>query len=590
MSFQTDFRPQLHGFDFANSWDLDQNYANFVRGIIENSLPLAVKAVVTDPAILAELLGIGGIAIGLAEALIPGFDLIVIGLIAEFLTNTKNVLKDLDFQMYGACGGMAYASTDYFMKGWVIPKGIFANGNYNSPPVNDPNAKILRDYIFSRFEDSWKSGGVLDQMLEWYILLKMLPSHLGGGGKALQKKTKPEWTKLTGLLDQRKPSPIALIFDDYNIFDNHQVVAYGYSGDPAAGPAYINIYDDSYPDAEYRIQFDFTQSEMQGILLDGNGNRYDYENTYLKGFFPSKYAPETPPIGWGLQAGMRSLPPNCGGANTPFAVSYAANNNFTSAESPGETQAVLVPLLGDAANLNVTPADYQHAQFYAAYEHVNVEVETTRAYADPGIYMLFSKVWLAVMDTKTHVIQNDSEGQPLQAILLLPASAPRTQSILQLRVFPNVAVRPVAGVLCRPPLVEGGTASLTATDEPFGSDPVSYQWTVVGATAASLTQQVVELTQLPGAGGAVTASVVVRDTQTGCTTTGSDTFTVVSAAQANEQESICLLQLQLAILKKIEDEGWDVRNFAEFQPDLDKVHRAAEQIFTLSGELLKKGK
>jgi hypothetical protein len=148
----------------------------------------------------------------------------------------------------------------------------------------------------------------------------------------------------------------------------------------------------------------------------------------------------------------------------------------------------------------------------------------------------------------------------------------------------------VAGVLCRPPLVEGGTASLTATDEPFGSDPVSYQWTVVGATAASLTQQVVELTQLPGAGGAVTASVVVRDTLTGCTTTGSATFTVVSAAQANEQESICLLQLQLAILKKIEDEGWDVRNFAEFQPDLDKVNRAAKQIVTLSGELLKKGK
>ena len=76
----------------------------------------------------------------------------------------------------------------------------------------------------------------------------------------------------------------------------------------------------------------------------------------------------------------------------------------------------------------------------------------------------------------------------------------------------------------------------------------------------------------------------------GVTTTGSATFTVVSAAQANEQERSVCLQLQLAILKKIQDEGWDVRNFAEFQPDLDKVHRAAEQIFTLSGELLKKGK
>src|SRR5271170_5867345 len=157
MSFQTDFRPQLHGFDFANSWDLDQNYANFVRSIIENSLPLAVKAVVTDPAILAELLGIGGIAIGLAEALIPGFDLIVAGLIAEFLTNTKNVLKDLGFQKYGACGGMAYASTDYFMKGWVIPKGIFANGNYSSPPVNDPNAKIDRKSTRLNSSHEWIS-------------------------------------------------------------------------------------------------------------------------------------------------------------------------------------------------------------------------------------------------------------------------------------------------------------------------------------------------------------------------------------------------------------------------------------------------
>ena len=50
-------------------------------------------------------------------------------------------------------------------------------------------------------------------------------------------------------------------------------------------------------------KLDFTQSEMQETFLDGNGNRYNYQNTYLKGFFPSKYAPETPPIGFGMRPG-----------------------------------------------------------------------------------------------------------------------------------------------------------------------------------------------------------------------------------------------------------------------------------------------
>ena len=76
-------------------------------------------------------------------------------------------------------------------------------------------------------------------------------------------------------------------------------------------------------------------------------------------------------------------------------MSFVANNNLASAEDPGETQAVLVPLLGDAANLNVTPADYQHAQFYAAYEHVNVRGGNYEGLRRPGDVYIFAQQSLA---------------------------------------------------------------------------------------------------------------------------------------------------------------------------------------------------
>jgi hypothetical protein len=91
------------------------------------------------------------------------------------------------------------------------------------PPIDIPDAKILRDYIYKRFEDTWDSGG----------------------GPEVQSRTKPEWVTLTGLLDQGKPQPLALLFDTWNIFDNHQLVAYGYEGEPFSGPAFIHVYDNT---------------------------------------------------------------------------------------------------------------------------------------------------------------------------------------------------------------------------------------------------------------------------------------------------------------------------------------------------------
>lgn len=582
MALQTAFRPQLHGFDFHNLWDLDENYANFVRSIVEDSVPLAVKAVVTDPAILAALLGIGGIAIGVAEALIPGFDLIVAGLVGEFLTKTKDVLKDLNFQSYGLCGGMAYTSVDYFTEGWVIPKGVCQNGKLDCPPLNTASAVVLRNYIFGRFEDSWKSGGVMNEMLEWYILLNLMPTKVGGGGKALQKKTKPEWTAITTLLDQGQPWPIALIFDSWNIFDNHQVVAYGYDGDPETGLAHLHIYDNNNPDIEARIEFTFTGSQLEGAMQSSDGQPLqDYQT--LKGFFHSKYTPKTPPVGWGLQFGLNSLPARCGGANFPFTFEYTAGNAFDCFEAiPGsDLQAVLVPVIADVADIAVLPSNFETVQDTPVFEHTQLKLTAQRPFGSPGTYTIFSKVWLAFRDETTNAVSKDIDGQLLETFLLLPPSAIRTQDSVQLNIFPDVRIEPFPVLVCQPSFVQGQPVSLRAVGDPFGADPVAYEWAISGVAATDTNQQVVKIPLLPQAGTEIVAKVVVTDTVTGCTTIGAEIFFVISAAEAAQQQNLCLINLLANKLAKMEH--------PRGPEDLQAIQQTGTEIAALAGALLAGG-
>ena len=48
---------------------------------------------------------------------------------------------------YGMCGGMAFASLDYWLNNWVVPRG---NNRHDQPQRTSPQGTALRDYLWNR--------------------------------------------------------------------------------------------------------------------------------------------------------------------------------------------------------------------------------------------------------------------------------------------------------------------------------------------------------------------------------------------------------------------------------------------------------
>jgi hypothetical protein len=595
MTAQTDFRPQLHGFDFKNSWDTDDNYRSFIRQKVQDAVPIIAKAIATNPGIGAALASALGIAYGIGEALLPGlFDSIVIPIVTNQIVNAVNdkIANGLP-DSYGACGGMAFAPLDYYYNQWPIPKGIYANGEFNVPPVSVPEAKQLRDYIYGRFEDSWDAGGVLNKMLEWYIVLKTIPPTFGGGGEEIQNRTEREWAALVGWLDKGNPRPISLLFDDWNIFDNHQVVAYGYGGDPSNGTAYINIYDNNNPNLELAISFDFMGSEMNGIIVDADNNRISEPySEYLKGFFCTDYTPKTPPVSWGLQQGLTVLPGSCLSSKETFTLTYTVKNGFQFFQDPNNgTSTRLIPVVTDLLSATIIPSGYMNGGGVDAYSNNVLSFGGSTSYPQPGQYPVFAKAWMVVRD-RDNAVQVDRDGQPLARLVFLGQLVQSTQPTLNLKVLDRLQIVAVnrTGSTCFEPFFEGANVTLMVRSQPFGAASLQYQWTVNGATAGSTTGQSVEIFNLPAAGSAVDVTVAITNEQTGCIASGDIMISVLSAEAAGNEVAFCKLRQAIDTLRVqgiIDPFGPDDPEYvALLLKNVGAIRRVANQISDLASGII----
>ncbi len=261
------WRNDADGFAFVNSWTLDP-------------IETAGLTALAQPAIWS--------AVGAIAAVLPfpdPFLLTAAGVAANVAIGTVAPTVGI-----GLCGGMAYASLDYWHARAPLPRGAHAN---DQPTRAMPAGVVLRDYIWGRLLNSLVQGGALNRTLEWSLLLNQVPSPIGGAG-ALRSRTASEWNKVKGFIDAGVPCPIGLVYSGRNVWDQHQILVYGYE-DPGNGTGTMYVYDSNTPmqygaaddPSCYTVTLDFTGPALVATSPSDFGDM-------LAGFFCTFYVPLPP--------------------------------------------------------------------------------------------------------------------------------------------------------------------------------------------------------------------------------------------------------------------------------------------------------
>jgi hypothetical protein len=212
---------------------------------------------------------------------------------------------------FGRCGGMAFAGYDCYLAGVPI-----------DPTVTSPPAEgVLGDYIYDRLLDSLRlnigtfTRWVVDLHLRGFlneVAEQALAGAVGtvvfgpigaaisaflaattdlfdfpSGKKVLLDRTEREWTRLKEILDEQVAWPVGLVYGDKpSLWDQHQVLAIGYSDD-GAGRGTLEIWDNEDGNVRSELRID-----LRGGELVTSGRRSN-----VKGFFHEQYRSERPPAG-----------------------------------------------------------------------------------------------------------------------------------------------------------------------------------------------------------------------------------------------------------------------------------------------------
>jgi hypothetical protein len=179
---------------------------------------------------------------------------------------------------HGRCGGMAFASLDYFHAGFPAPVHV---GREDFPEAAEvpPDSSLLARYIFTRLMDSFALNAfrflVLTQRGDGYVA----------------DKTRQQVPLLISAL-RNGPVPLGLIMGQYfwNLADNHQVVAYGADYDEASGALVIQIYDNNYPDIPVTLTYEPSSRTYRSSRPREDGSAVRY-----RGWFVESYQRVAPP-------------------------------------------------------------------------------------------------------------------------------------------------------------------------------------------------------------------------------------------------------------------------------------------------------
>lgn len=152
--------------------------------------------------------------------------------------------------IHGLCGGMCFASLDYFFDGRPSP-------DFTKAPA--PGSSMYR-YLYGRQQASL--GFLYRHVLRYAH--NMIISKRGA-----QNLSYDQWRTLKRNLEEEKPSVLGLIFSAARksmlLWHNHQVLAYGYE-EVAPGQYRVDLYDPNYLE-DRDVWLDIKQFELSPGLL-----------------------------------------------------------------------------------------------------------------------------------------------------------------------------------------------------------------------------------------------------------------------------------------------------------------------------------
>jgi hypothetical protein len=264
------WRNDADGFAFVNSFTLDPTERAYLQGL---SQPVILEAVALVTPIVGPIVALG------------------LGAAAEAYMALGRM------PTIGLCGGMAYASVDHWHAQVPLPRGAHSA---DQPTRTGPASTPVRDMIWERLVNSLTAGGVLRRTLEWSLVLNQVPEPFGGGPELL-RRTVEEWDLLRAHIEAGEPWPLGLVYTGRSVWDQHQVVAYGYES-YGYGGAKLYVYDPNTPHqygstAHSEITLDFSGPELSATSPSDFGDR-------LAGFFCSNYLPAAPPPGLAVHFGQ----------------------------------------------------------------------------------------------------------------------------------------------------------------------------------------------------------------------------------------------------------------------------------------------
>lgn len=182
----------------------------------------------------------------------------------------RSVPISIDDLVYGLCGGMCFASLDYFNANKPIPE--FTN-------ADDINVKLFF-HLWERQLESFSSG-VVRRVFKWMLL-----------DDKILARTVNQWEipKLRNKIDSSESAVLALIrvrgiSDPTN---NHQVLARGYDYDANTKDMTIYLYDPNHPLMQPTLSLNLS-SPGKGIELTQSTGEP------LRGFFLIDYERQMPP-------------------------------------------------------------------------------------------------------------------------------------------------------------------------------------------------------------------------------------------------------------------------------------------------------